>query len=285
MKRLIITTFAANIAMLAMPNIGFSGEIVSVDLGNTPLTESEKKVAQTINIQESGNIDASVKGKNIALLFYDGKKRGDVSTKFIKEFLLSKGIKSNGGFMPKSFHIKAYTHVYSDDKTSYDSGSTMITDIEPDHLVMSETHVSEKMLRANNDKDLFKLDAGVIHEGTKMTQAMGSSAGVWGGVGANIVANLARKLVNTFTQEKVSDVALDSNVQNTNANADVCGNGCKVTHHVVVFNIVYDSDVNHYYTLALDKVDDKVYPEHLTILANQGLQTVAEKIAQAVVSN
>jgi len=246
---------------------------------NGSLSDAEQKTAQSILIAESGQIDESVKGRNLSLAFFDGRKRGVSATNSITKYLNSKGISANGGWLPKPIRIFAYTHVYSDDR-KFDSGSLMVTDIEPASLTMSNIHVSESIIRAHESHSPLKMDAGVVQEGAKLSQAMGSSAGVWGGVVANLAVNLTRA---AFSGPKPSAVPMDKDVK-TVAASD-CGESCKVTHHVVVFTVLYDADPKHYYSLTLDRVDDKINENNLTVLANQGLQTVSEKIAQAVVSN
>lgn len=246
---------------------------------NGSLSDAEKNVAQSILIAESGQIDESVKGKNLGIVFLDGRKRGDVSTTFLKSYLKSKGVNSNGGWMPKAFRVLAYTHVYSDDR-AFDSGGLMVTDVQPDNLVMSKIHVSESLIKAHESHSPLKIDAGVLQEGTKLGQAMGSSAGVWGGVVANLAVNLTRA---AFSGSKPSPVPMDREVKSIPISE--CNASCQKTHHVVVFTVLYDADPGHYYSLTLERVDDKINEQNLTVLANQGLQTVAEKIAQAVVSN
>lgn len=274
MNKLIITSFAAIIS-LAKPVLGAEAVV-----DGAQLTDAENKIAQSISIQESGQIDESVKGKHIAIQFLDGRKRGVESTIFLQKYLRSKGINANGvGYIQKAFKVLAYTHIYSDDK-SYNSGRLMINDVLPDKLTMSTIHVSESLIKAHERQDLLKTDMGMIHEGTKLSQTMGSSAGVWGGVIANLAVNLTKF---AFSGPQPSAVPLDKGV--TSVSAGDCGESCKVTHHVVIFTVLYDEDPKHYYSLALDRVDDKINESNLTVLANQGLQTVAEKIAQAVVSN
>lgn len=230
-------------------------------------------------IQESGQIDSSVQGKNLTVVFFDGKERGVEATKFVRKNLTDKGIKSDGGWLPKIFRVVAYTHTYSSDKTAFDSGAIMIKDIKPDGLVMSKLHASESILTAHQSHDVTKLDAGVVHEGARLTQAMGSSAGVWGGVALNVVANLTRKV---FSSTSSTDPIDGGHLQN---DASLCGKQCKETHHVVVFTVLYDAEPSHFYTLWIDKVESKVNEAIFTEIANRGLQMVTDKIAEAVVAN
>ncbi|MBF5040323.1 hypothetical protein INP77_12555 [Methylophilus sp. 13] len=232
-----------------------------------------------LTIQESGQIDASVKGKNLSLAFYDGREIGVDTTKLIRKTLSEKGIQSNGGWLPKSLRISAYTRTYASDKAAFDSGAIMIKDIKPEGLVMSKLHASEYILRAHQSHDITKLDAGMLHEGTKLTQAMGSSAGVWGGVAINVVANLTRKI---FSSTPGTEPIDGGHLQN---DASRCGDACNKTHHVVVFTVLYDAEPSHYYSLSLEKVDTKVDEANLTEIANQGLRMVTEKIAEAVIAN
>lgn len=242
--------------------------------------QEQSGIANTgLTIQESGQIDSSVKGKNLTVVFFDGKERGVEATKLVRKNLSDKGIKSDGGWLPKIFRVVAYTHTYSSDKTAFDSGAIMIKDIKPDRLVMSKLHASESILTAHQSHDVTKLDAGVVHEGAKLTQAMGSSAGVWGGVALNVVANLTRKV---FSSTPSTDPIDGGHLQN---DASLRGDACKETHHVVVFTVLYDAEPSHYYSLSLEKVDTKVDEANLTEIANQGLRMVTEKIAEAVVAN
>lgn len=243
-------------------------------------TQAQSENANTgLIIQESGQIDSSVKGKNLTVVFFDGKERGVEATKLVRKNLSDKGIKSDGGWLPKIFRVVAYTHTYSSDKTAFDSGAIMIKDIKPDGLVMSKLHASESILTAHQSHDVTKLDAGVMHEGAKLTQAMGSSAGVWGGVALNVVANLTRKVLSSTPSTDPID---GGHLQN---DASLCGDACKETHHLVVFTVLYDAEPSHYYLLSLEKVDTKVDEANLTEIANQGLRMVTEKIAETVVAN
>lgn len=243
-------------------------------------TQAQSGIANTgLIIQESGQIDSSVKGKNLTVVFFDGRERGIEATKLVRKSLGDKGIKSDGGWLPKIFRVVAYTHNYSSDKTAFDSGAIMIKDIKPDGLVMSKLHASESILTAHQSHDVTKLDAGVVHEGAKLTQAMGSSAGVWGGVAINVVSNLTRKVFSSTPSTAPID---GGHLQN---DASLCGDACKETHHLVVFTVLYDAEPSHYYSLSLEKVDNKVDEANLTEIANQGLRMVTEKIAEAVVAN
>jgi hypothetical protein len=250
------------------------------------LAHSEVQIAEqneianpALTIQESGQIDSSVKGKNLTVVFFDGRERGIETTKLVRKNLSDKGIKSDGGWLPKIFRVVAYTHTYSSDKTTFDSGAIMIKEIKPDGLVMSKRHASESILTAHQSNDVTKLDAGVVHEGAKLSQAMGSSAGVLGGVAINVAANLIGKIFSS----NPSTVPIDGgHLQN---DATLCVDQCKETHHVVVFTVLYDAEPSHFYKLSLDKVDTKVDEANLTELANRGLQMVTDKIAEAVVAN
>lgn len=242
--------------------------------------QAQSGIANTgLIIQESGQIDSSVKGKNLTVVFFDGKERGVEATKLVRKNLSDKGIKSDGGWLAKIFRVVAYTHTFSSDKTAFDSGAIMIKDIKPEGLVMSKLHASEYILRAHQSHDITKLDAGMLHEGTKLTQVMGSSAGIWGGVAINVVANLTRKI---FSSTPGTDPIDGGHLQN---DASRCGDACKETHHVVVFTVLYDAEPSHYYSLSLEKVDTKVNEANSTEIANQGLQMITEKIAEAVVAN
>jgi hypothetical protein len=192
----------------------------------------------------------------------DGKERGNEATNLIRKNLSNKGIKSDGGWLPKIFRVVAYTHTYSSDKTAFDSGAIMIKDIKPDGLVMSKLRASESILTAHQTHDATKLDAGIVHEGAKLTQAMGSSAGMWGGVAINLVTNLTRKM---FSSSPSSDPIDGGHLQN---DASLCGDACKETHHLVVFTVLYDAEPSHYYSLSLEKVDNKVDEANLTEIAN-----------------
>ena len=250
------------------------------------LAHSEVQIAEqsevtnpALTIQESGQIDSSVKGKNLTVVFFDGRERGIETTKLVRKNLSDKGIKSDGGWLPKIFRVVAYTHTYSSDKTAFDSGAIMIKEIKPDGLIMSKLHASESILTAHQTNDVTKLDAGVVHEGAKLSQAMGSSSGVWGGVVLNVAANLTRKIFSSSP----STVPIDEGkLQN---DASLCGDACKETHHVVVFTVLYDAEPSHFYTLSIDKVDSKVNEAIFTEIANRGLQMVSDKIAEAVVAN
>jgi hypothetical protein len=250
------------------------------------LTHSEVQIAEqtdnanpALTIQESGQIDESVKGKNLTVVFFDGRERGIEATKLIRKILSDRGIQSNGGWLPKSFRITAYTQTYASDRSAFDSGAIMIKEIKPDGLIMSKLHASESILTAHQTNDVTKLDAGVVHEGAKLSQAMGSSAGAWGGVVLNVAANLTRKIFSSSP----STVPIDEGkLQN---DASLCGDACKETHHVVVFTVLYDAEPSHFYTLSIDQVDSKVNEANLTEIANRGLQMVTDKIAQAVVAN
>lgn len=243
------------------------------------IAEQNKIANPALTILESGQIDSSVKGRNLSLVFYDGRERGVETTKLLRKNLSDRGINANGGWLPKSFRISAYTHVYSADKKAFDSGAIMIKEIKPDGLVMSKRHASESILTAHQSNDVTKLDAGVVHEGAKLSQAMGSSSGVWGGVVLNVAANLTRKIFSSSP----STVPIDEGkLQN---DASLCGDACKETHHVVVFTVLYDAEPSHFYTLSIDKVDSKVNEAIFTEIANLGLQMVTDKIAEAVVTN
>lgn len=242
--------------------------------------QEQSGIANTgLTIQESGQIDSSVKGKNLTVVFFDGRERGIEATKLVRKSLSDKGIKSDGGWLPKIFRVVAYTHTFSSDKTAFDSGAIMIKDIKPDGLVMSKLHASESILTSYQSHAVTKLDAGVMHEGAKLTQAMGSSAGVWGGVALNVVANLTRKV---FSSTPSTAPIEGGHLQN---DASLCGDACKETHHLVVFTVLYDAEPSHNFSLSLDKVDTKVGEANLTEIANQGLRMVTEKIAEAVVAN
>lgn len=242
--------------------------------------EEQNEIANpALTIQESGQIDSSVKGKNLTVVFFDGRERGIETTKLIRKILSDRGIQSNGGLMPKSFRITAYTQTYASDRSAFDSGAIMIKEIKPDGLVMSKRHASESILTAHQSNDVTKLDAGVVHEGAKLSQAMGSSSGVWGGVVLNVAANLTRKIFSSSPSTAPID---GGTLQN---DVSLCGNACKETHHVVVFTVFYDAEPSHFYKLSLDKVDNKVDEANLTELANRGLQMVTEKIVEAVVAN
>lgn len=250
------------------------------------LAHSEVQIAEqneianpALTILESGQIDSSVKGKNLTVVFYDGREPGVDTSKRIRKNLADRSIQSNGGWLPKSFRISAYTHTYAIDKSSFDSGAIMIKDIKPDGLVMSKLHASDAIVTAHQSNNAGKLDAGVVHEGAKLSQAMGSSAGVWGGVAINVVANLTRKLFASTLSTAAGDAA------NLQHDASLCGEQCKETHHVVVFTVLYDAEPSHFYTLSIDQVDSKVNEAIFTEIANRGLQMVSDKIAQAVVAN
>lgn len=232
-----------------------------------------------LSIQESGQIDSSVKGKNLSIVFFDGRERGIEANQKIKNNLSDKGIKSNGGWLPKSFKISAYTHTYSSDKTTFDSGAIMIKDIKPDALVMSSLHASESILIAHKNQDLAKLDAGVVHEGAKLSQAMGSTMGASGGVAINLVANLTRRIFSSTPSAAPLD---GGHFQN---GANLCADACHEIHHAVVFTVLYDAEPSHFYSISIDKLDNKVNDANLIEIANQGLQMVTEKIADAVVAN
>lgn len=248
-------------------------------LSEVQIEEQNKIANPALTIQESGQIDASVKGKNLTVAFYDGRELGVDTSKRIRKTLANRGIQSNGGWLPKSFRISAYKHIYASDKSAFDSGAIMIKDIKPDGLVMSKLHASDAIVTAHQSNNPGKLDAGVVHEGAKLSQAMGSSAGVWGGVAINVVANLTRKLFASTPSTAAGDAA------HLQSDASLCGDACTETHHVVVFTVLYDAEPSHFYTLSIDQVDSKVNEANLTEIANRGLQMVTEKIAEAVVTN
>lgn len=243
------------------------------------ISEEAPTANTVLTIQESGQIDSSVKGRNLSLVFFDGRERGLDTTNLIRKNLSDRGINSDGGWLPKSFRISAYTQIYSSDRRGFDSGAVMIKEIKPTALVMSKIHVSESILTAHKSNDVTKLDAGVVREGAKLSQAMGSSAGAWGGVALNVATNLTRKIFSSSASTAPID---GGKLQN---DVSLCGDACKESHHVVVFTVLYDAEPSHFYKLSIDKVDNKVNEANLTEIASRGLQMVTDKIAQAVVAN
>jgi hypothetical protein len=264
--------------------ITFLTMIMWSQFANSEVQVSEASVAENpaLTFQESGQIDLSVKEDKMTVFFQEGKSPREYATKLIKQQLSDRGVKLKDGWiwLPKIFRITAYTHIYSEDKVSYDSGMMMVKDIKPDELVMTSRHASEASMLAYTAPELTKLDIGLMHEGTKLTQAMGSSAGSLGGVALNLMINLTRKALTNSPSES----ALDGK-STLNREVGNCGSACGITHHVVTFTVLYDNDFKPIYSLSIDKVDNKANEHNLLEIANHGMQIIAAKLAQVVVKN